>query len=59
MKNLLAIIIGAIIFFVCVVHLVPSNEPASVLQWWAYGMFAGLIIAALGVYGLKNQSDND
>lgn len=59
MKNLLAIIIGAIIFFVCVVHLVPSHEPASVLQWWTYGMFVGLGIAAAGVYGLKKQSDDN
>lgn len=59
MKNLLAIIIGAIIFFVCATHLVPSHEPASVLQWWTYGMFGGLGIAAAGVYGLKKQSDEN
>lgn len=62
MKNLLAIlaiIIGAIIFFVCAVHLVPSHEPASTLQWWTYGMFVGLGIAAAGVYGLKKDSDNE
>ena len=59
MKNLLTIIIGVIIFFVCAVHLVPSHEPASVLQWWTYGMFAGLGIAAAGVYGMKKQSDKN
>lgn len=59
MKNFIAIIVGAIIFFVCAAHLVPSHEPASTLQWWTYGMFGGLIIAAAGVYGLKKQSDND
>ena len=59
MKNLLAIIVGAIIFFVCATHLVPSHEPASTLQWWTYGMFAGLGIAAAGVYGLKKQSDEN
>ena len=59
MKNILAIIIGAIIFFVCATHLVPSHEPASTLQWWTYGMFAGLGIAAAGVYGLKKQSDEN
>jgi cytosine/uracil/thiamine/allantoin permease len=59
MKNFIAIIIGAVIFFVCACHLVPSHEPASVLQYWTYGMFFGLIIAACGVYGLKKQSDND
>ena len=62
MKNLLAIlviIIGAVIFIICTTHLVPSNEPASVLQWWTYGMFAGLGIAAAGVYGLKKQSDEN
>ena len=55
MKNLLAIIIGAIIFFVCATHLVPSHEPASTLQWWTYGMFGGLGLAAAGVYGLKKR----
>ena len=59
MKNILAIIIGAIIFFVGATHLVPSHEPASTLQWWTYGMFAGLGIAAAGVYGLKKDSDNE
>lgn len=59
MKNLLTIIIGVIIFFVCAVHLVPSHEPASVLQWWTYGMFVGLAIAAAGVYGLKKDSDKE
>lgn len=59
MKNILAIIIGAIIFFVCATHLVPSHEPASTLQWWTYGMFGGLGIAAAGVYGLKKQSDEN
>lgn len=59
MKNILAIIIGAIVFFVCASHLVPSHEPASTLQWWTYGMFAGLGIAAAGVYGLKKQSDEN
>lgn len=62
MKNLLAIlviIIGAVIFIICTTHLVPSNEPASTLQWWTYGMFAGLGIAAAGVYGLKKNSDNN
>ena len=59
MKNLLTIIIGVIIFFVCATHLVPSHEPASTLQWWTYGMFVGLGIAAAGVYGLKKDSDNN
>lgn len=59
MKNILAIICGAIVFFVCASHLVPSHEPASTLQWWTYGMFAGLGIAAAGVYGLKKQSDEN
>ena len=59
MKNLLAIIIGAVIFFVCATHLVPSHEPASTLQWWTYGMFAGLGLAGIGVYGLKKDSDNE
>ena len=59
MKNLLIIIVGAIIFFVCATHLVPSHEPASTLQWWTYGMFGGLGIAAAGVYGLKKQSDEN
>lgn len=62
MKNLLAIlaiIIGAVIFYVCATHLVPSHEPASTLQWWTYGMFGGLGIAAAGVYGLKKQSDEN
>lgn len=59
MKNILAIIIGAIIFFVCATHLVPSHEPASTLQWWTYGMFGGLIIAVIGVYNLKKQSDKE
>jgi cytosine/uracil/thiamine/allantoin permease len=59
MKNILAIIIGAIVFFVCASHLVPSHEPASTLQWWTYGMFAGLGLAAAGVYGLKKQSDEN
>ena len=53
MKNLLIIIVGAIIFFVCATHLVPSHEPASTLQWWTYGMLGGLGIAGIGVYGLK------
>lgn len=59
MKNLLVIIVGVAIAIACAVHLVPSLEPASTLQWWTYGLFGGLIIAAAGVYGLKKQSDND
>ena len=62
MKNLAAIIliiVGVPIPIACATHLVPSLEPASVLQWWTYGMFGGLGIAAAGVYGLKKQSDND
>ena len=62
MKNLAAIIViivGVAITIACAVHLVPSLEPASTLQWWTYGLFGGLIIAAVGVYGLKKQSDND
>lgn len=62
MKNLaaiIAIIVGVAITIACATHLVPSHEPASTLQWWTYGMFGGLGIAAAGVYGLKKQSDND
>lgn len=59
MKNFIKVIIGAVIFFVCAVHLVPSHEPASILQWWTYGMFAGLGLAAAGVYGLKKSDDDN
>ena len=59
MKNLIIIIIGAVICLVCAAHLIPSNESPSVLQWWTCGMFGGLGIAAAGVYGLKKDSDNE
>lgn len=59
MKNLVTIIVGVAITIACATHLVPSLEPASTLQWWTYGMFGGLGIAAVGVYGLKKQSDKN
>jgi len=58
MKNILTVIVGAVIFTICAVHTIPSTEPASTVQWWTYGMFGGLFIAAIGIHNLKkNDSD--
>ena len=58
MKNILAIICGAIVFFVCASHLVPSHEPASTLQWWTYGMFRQRQRKRLTNFNATNLHDN-